>query len=180
MNWGVLGNSVTGTSGENSGCQYRQYACGLSDNTQYPPTSQAPPVSVGQLRDCDVHVRLDTTDTFQRIENLLQKVWNISILTRTRLYLVRGFRLQTFIFCWRDFFSIIHRPLDKCLVREFLKANLCPQCLHVCFFVMLCVFLAMSNCNSASPLTELTGHLETFSFECSSCGGVCKALSINC
>ena len=26
---------------------------------------------------------------------------------------------------------------------------------------MLCVFLAMSNCNSASPLTELTGYLET-------------------
>lgn len=81
-------------------------ACGLSDNTQYPPKSQAPPVSVGQLRDCDVHVRLDTTDTFQRIENLLQKVWNISILTRTRLYLSSPWRIEASDFRLPNLYSV--------------------------------------------------------------------------
>lgn len=81
-------------------------ACGLSDNTQYPPKSRAPPVSVGQLRDCDVHVRLDTTDTFQRIENLLQKVWNISILTRTRLYLSSPWRIEASDFRLPNLYSV--------------------------------------------------------------------------
>ena len=78
-----------------------------------------------------------------------------------------------FKFCWSDFFSITHLPLDKCFVKEFLKANLCPQCLHVCF-------LEMSWGSRISNWAPESAGLELeFSITCPADGVVWAVLSTN-